>query len=238
MSDNAPKFEPKLAERITIQAIAAGAECAQILDGKVEVRSCYCPYCGAVNVTQEAAFKHDGQCEKHPMAANCTALRQQVADLEAVNMGLRKALGGVAAIGGNLPDERLTNRTGPNDAAQRGLMYCHARKLALEALAAIPTEHRARIEAEAERLREQLAAHMRIRDIERRLEAGRREAAERRGLERAVEIAKAVATGTPGDGCPGSLFHAGVVTGAKHIEGEIRAAAAKLAESGREQADD
>jgi len=40
----------------------------------------------------------------------------------------------IAALGGNLPDDRLTGRTGPNDAAQRGLMYTEARRLANEAL--------------------------------------------------------------------------------------------------------
>ena len=40
----------------------------------------------------------------------------------------------IAAIGGNLPDDRLTNKTGPNDAAHRGFMYCEARRLAKEAI--------------------------------------------------------------------------------------------------------
>ncbi len=44
------------------------------------------------------------------------------------------ALRRIAGLGGNLPDERLTDRTGPNDAAHRGLMYCAARSSALEAL--------------------------------------------------------------------------------------------------------
>ncbi len=44
------------------------------------------------------------------------------------------ALKCIAEIGGNLPDDRLTDRTGPNDAKQRGLMYCGARQIANEAL--------------------------------------------------------------------------------------------------------
>jgi hypothetical protein len=38
----------------------------------------------------------------------------------------------IASLGGNLPDDRLTSRTGPNDAAARGLMYTEARRLANE----------------------------------------------------------------------------------------------------------
>lgn len=41
----------------------------------------------------------------------------------------------IAAIGGNLPDEHLTDRTGENDAAHRGLMYCQARGIARAAIA-------------------------------------------------------------------------------------------------------
>lgn len=45
------------------------------------------------------------------------------------------ALKAIAGLGGNLPDERLTGRTGSNDAAQRGLMYTTARQLAWDAIA-------------------------------------------------------------------------------------------------------
>lgn len=47
---------------------------------------------------------------------------------------LENALQIIAELGGNLPDDRLTTRTGPNDAAQRGLMYCHARQIAIRHL--------------------------------------------------------------------------------------------------------
>lgn len=40
----------------------------------------------------------------------------------------------ISRIGGNLPDDRMTSATGPNDARQRGLMYCQARWLALRGL--------------------------------------------------------------------------------------------------------
>jgi len=43
---------------------------------------------------------------------------------------LAEALSYIAIIGGNLPDEHLTDRTGPNDARARGLMYCEARRIA------------------------------------------------------------------------------------------------------------
>jgi hypothetical protein len=39
----------------------------------------------------------------------------------------------IASLGGNLPDDRLTSRTGPNDAVSRGLMYTEARRLAIDA---------------------------------------------------------------------------------------------------------
>lgn len=43
---------------------------------------------------------------------------------------LLTALKSISLLGGNLPDEHLTDRTGPNDAAHRGLMYCQARQIA------------------------------------------------------------------------------------------------------------
>ncbi len=49
---------------------------------------------------------------------------------------LEAALRVIVELGGNLPDDRLTTRTGPNDAAQRGIMYCAARSIALRALEA------------------------------------------------------------------------------------------------------
>jgi hypothetical protein len=52
---------------------------------------------------------------------------------------LRDALRTVALAGGNLSDENLESRTGPNDAAHRGLMVTFARKVAKEALAAAET---------------------------------------------------------------------------------------------------
>ena len=45
------------------------------------------------------------------------------------------ALLAISQIAGNLPDNRLTSRTGPNDAVARGLMIVHARRIAIEALA-------------------------------------------------------------------------------------------------------
>lgn len=44
------------------------------------------------------------------------------------------ALRTIASLGGNLPDERLTSKTGPNDAVSRGLMYTSAREIARAAL--------------------------------------------------------------------------------------------------------
>lgn len=47
---------------------------------------------------------------------------------------LADALRQVANLGGNLPDDSLTGRTGPNDAAHRGLMYTEARRISRDAL--------------------------------------------------------------------------------------------------------
>ena len=46
----------------------------------------------------------------------------------------QKVLKQIAILGGNLSDETLIERTGPNDAVARGLMYTEARKLALSML--------------------------------------------------------------------------------------------------------
>jgi hypothetical protein len=62
---------------------------------------------------------------------------QQIRRLESQVNQLRKALERVASLGGNLPDDRLTSRTGGNDAAARGLMYVNARFIATTALFAV-----------------------------------------------------------------------------------------------------
>lgn len=50
---------------------------------------------------------------------------------------LREALERIALYGGNLSEDRLTSRTGPNDAVARGLMYVSARRDAEQALTAL-----------------------------------------------------------------------------------------------------
>ena len=47
---------------------------------------------------------------------------------------LREALTAITNIAGNLSDDRITDKTGPNDAAQRGLMVVQARNIAHTAL--------------------------------------------------------------------------------------------------------
>lgn len=54
--------------------------------------------------------------------------------MDELTIYLATTLEQIAALGGNLPDKRLTDKTGANDAVQRGLMYVHARKLATIAL--------------------------------------------------------------------------------------------------------
>jgi hypothetical protein len=56
--------------------------------------------------------------------------------IEAQLVNLRDALEAIISIGGNLPDEAHTGRTGPNDTHFRGVMYVTARAVARKALAA------------------------------------------------------------------------------------------------------
>ena len=60
----------------------------------------------------------------------------QITQLNEKMAAMVKALEAISMIGGNLPDDRFTSKTGPNDAAQRGMMYCAAREIARLALAA------------------------------------------------------------------------------------------------------
>jgi hypothetical protein len=70
-------------------------------------------------------------------AAARTAVPELLDALEAAHMEsakLRQAHRWITTLGGNLSDDRHTDATGPNDARQRGLMYCEARRIAREAL--------------------------------------------------------------------------------------------------------
>lgn len=60
---------------------------------------------------------------------------QKYGHLFAAAPEMLEALKAIAARGGNLPDPSLTSRTGPNDAALRGAMYCTSRAIALAAIA-------------------------------------------------------------------------------------------------------
>ena len=55
-------------------------------------------------------------------------------EIDAQYAAIARYFQAIASLGGNLPDSSLTDKTGPNDAAQRGLYLCEARRLALEAL--------------------------------------------------------------------------------------------------------
>jgi len=56
------------------------------------------------------------------------------ARLMAASPNMLAALKSIALIGGNLPDDRLTNATGPKDAELRGGMYVSAREIARAAI--------------------------------------------------------------------------------------------------------
>lgn len=49
-------------------------------------------------------------------------------------------LSAIASLGGNQPDANLTTRSGPNDAAHRGILYCNARTLAINTLKGLGAE--------------------------------------------------------------------------------------------------
>jgi len=51
-------------------------------------------------------------------------------------------LNGIAGWAGNLPDERLQTKTGPNDAAMRGGLICDMRSIAIEAIQIMEPEYK------------------------------------------------------------------------------------------------
>lgn len=53
---------------------------------------------------------------------------------------LVSALEHITLLGGNLPDDELTRRTGPNDSVARGMKYVAARQIARATLAAVRKE--------------------------------------------------------------------------------------------------
>lgn len=72
-----------------------------------------------------------GRANAPSFEAQILAERAEAADtIEA----MRNALKQIAALGGNLPDERLVTATGPRDAVARGEMYTAAREIAHAAL--------------------------------------------------------------------------------------------------------
>lgn len=60
-------------------------------------------------------------------------LEQTTKLTNAVNV-MARALMQITEIAGNMPDDWLSGRTGPNDAAAHGLLLIEARRIALEAL--------------------------------------------------------------------------------------------------------
>lgn len=83
--------------------------------------------------------KYDGSntCEQDMTPEQAmAAIEREVGeerDVGKINV-LVKALEAITDVAGNLPDDRLTDRTGPNDAAYRGQLVCNARNIAHFAL--------------------------------------------------------------------------------------------------------
>ena len=76
-------------------------------------------------------------------------LRAENATLRSASYTLRAALYSIARLAHNQPDANLTDRTGPNDAAHRGLLYCHARHIARCVLTGAPLDVDERVAREA-----------------------------------------------------------------------------------------
>lgn len=82
-----------------------------------------CPVCGD--------FGDDSGDDGPSNCGTTVPLRREAA---ALLRQLTEALEEIARQGGNLPDERLTSKTGPNDAVARGIMYVNSREIARAAL--------------------------------------------------------------------------------------------------------
>jgi len=85
----------------------------------------------------EAALRCEisvGYGDSGELPATQSLSRETALELCVAVYRLRKHLKAIASLGGNLPDDRLEDRTGPNDAKARGIMYCEARRLANAAL--------------------------------------------------------------------------------------------------------
>lgn len=87
-------------------------------------------------------FLTEAECElesaaaegRQPLAWAVEAMsKSKMTEAEKIEK-LRAALTAITKVAGNLPDERITSRTGANDAVQRGLMVVQAREIARKAL--------------------------------------------------------------------------------------------------------
>lgn len=82
------------------------------------------------NVVAEVFSNHFTKHQSSPNARLIAAAPELLKQRDA----LLAACKAIASLGGNLNDDRLTDRTGPNDAASRGILYCSARELARAAI--------------------------------------------------------------------------------------------------------
>jgi len=85
--------------------------------------------------------EHDErQRECIPVTPQQAKIAEMFSSMEGIKLAaaapeLLAALEAISAIAGNLPDDRLTTRTGANDAVARGLMVTETRRIARAAIA-------------------------------------------------------------------------------------------------------
>ena len=87
--------------------------------------------CPSVEVTvKKGEYFFDGVC-----VGNVQGAAEAYAKIVSSRMDpITDTFKAIAMIGGNLPDDRITHKSGPNDSVHRGLMYVEARRLANAAL--------------------------------------------------------------------------------------------------------
>lgn len=93
-----------------------------------------CVFTAAAGMIGSIEDNHDGHDGGYVVSDAQMAECEANANLFAAAPELLAALRVIAEVGGNLTDDRLTDKTGANDAVQRGLMYCHAREVARAAI--------------------------------------------------------------------------------------------------------
>jgi hypothetical protein len=115
-----------------------GTDPVEVLQTENELE---CQKAMVTELTEQLAAKDEELAAKHKECRWYSDRNQEhiatITDLRSLLREAMEELRAISLLGGNLPDDRLTNRTGPNDAAARGLIYVEARRMAAALLAKI-----------------------------------------------------------------------------------------------------